>query len=72
MAISTVYVQPRHHGGGLRRLLLEHGMNYVRNADSPSGWLTTNSENTPAIAFYPKQSFQNSALRSSVFRTKPI
>lgn len=58
MEISTLYVQPRHHGRGLGRLLLEQGMNYARNADSPSVWLTTNSENTPAIAFYLKQGFE--------------
>ena len=58
MEISTLYVQPRHHGRGLGRLLLEQGLNYARNNSSPSVWLTTNSENTPAIAFYLKQGFQ--------------
>ncbi|MBK0023903.1 GNAT family N-acetyltransferase [Ochrobactrum sp. S46] len=78
MEISTLYVQPRHHGRGLGRLLLEEGLNYARNNGSPSVWLTTNSENTPAIAFYLKQGFekvgtthfhiQDQAYRNDVFR----
>jgi ribosomal protein S18 acetylase RimI-like enzyme len=58
MEISTLYVQPRHHGRGLGRLLLEQGLSYARNAGSLSVWLTTNSENAPAIAFYLKQGFE--------------
>ena len=57
MEISTLYVQPRHHGKGLGRALLERGLDYARAADAPSVWLTTNSENAPAIAFYLKQGF---------------
>ncbi|WP_153769163.1 GNAT family N-acetyltransferase [Labrenzia sp. CE80] len=57
MEISTLYVQPRHHGRGLGRMLLEHGLDYARDVDAPSVWLTTNSENTPAIAFYLRQGF---------------
>lgn len=58
MEISTLYVQPRHHGRGVGRLLLEQGLNYARDTESPSVWLTTNSENAPAIAFYLKQGFE--------------
>lgn len=58
MEISTLYVQPRHHGRGLGKLLLEQGLYYARNNGTPSVWLTTNSENTPAIAFYLKQGFE--------------
>lgn len=58
MEISTLYVQPRHHGRGLGRALLEQGLSYARSTDAPSVWLTTNSENTPAIAFYLKQGFE--------------
>lgn len=78
MEISTLYVQPRHHGRGLGKALLEQGLNYARAADAPSIWLTTNSENTPAIAFYLKQGFekigttyfriQNEAYPNDVFR----
>jgi ribosomal protein S18 acetylase RimI-like enzyme len=56
--ISTLYVQPRHHGRGLGRALLEQGLNYAQVKDAPSVWLTTNSENVPAIAFYLKQGFE--------------
>lgn len=58
MEIATLYVQPRHHGRGLGRLLLEEGLKYARDAGSPSVWLTTNSENSPAIAFYMKHGFE--------------
>ena len=58
MEISTLYVQPRHHGKGIGRLLLERGLDYARDEKSPSVWLTTNSENAPAIAFYLKQGFE--------------
>ena len=58
LEISTLYVQPRHHGRGLGRLLLEHGLRYARDTGSRSVWLTTNSENSPAIAFYLKHGFE--------------
>ncbi|WP_102227220.1 GNAT family N-acetyltransferase [Acidimangrovimonas sediminis] len=58
MEISTLYVQPRHHGRGLGKALLEQGLIYARNVDATSVWLTTNSENTPAIAFYLKHAFE--------------
>jgi len=58
MEISTLYVQPRHHGKGIGKLLLEQGLKYARDAGSPSVWLTTNSENSPAIAFYIKHGFE--------------
>lgn len=58
MEISTLYVQPRHHGRGLGKALLGQGLDHARTAGAPSVWLTTNSENTPAIAFYLKQGFE--------------
>ena len=58
LEISTLYVQPRHHGRGLGRGLLEQGLLYAKSVEAPSVWLTTNSENTPAIAFYLKQGFE--------------
>lgn len=76
--ISTLYVQPRHHGNGLGKALLEQGLCYARRIDAPSVWLTTNSENAPAIAFYLKQGFdrvgtthfriQDQAYLNDVFR----
>lgn len=56
--ISTLYVQPRHHGRGLGKALLEQGLSYAQSFDTPSVWLTTNSDNTPAITFYLKQGFE--------------
>ncbi len=59
MEISTLYVQPRHQGKGLGRALLEQGLNHARAAGETSVWLTSNSENTPAIAFYLRQGFES-------------
>lgn len=36
MEISTLYVQPRHHGRGLGRALLEQALIYARGTDAPS------------------------------------
>ncbi|ABA79787.1 GNAT family N-acetyltransferase [Rhodobacter sphaeroides] len=58
LEIATLYVQPRHHRRGLGRALLEQGLAYARQASAPSVWLTTNSENAPAIAFYLEQGFE--------------
>ncbi|KEP71686.1 GCN5 family acetyltransferase [Thioclava dalianensis] len=58
MEISTLYFQPRHHGRGLGKALLEQGFVYARSVGVRSVWLTTNSENTSAIAFYLKQGFE--------------
>jgi len=58
LEISTLYVQPRHHGRGVGKRLLEHGLRYAQALSAPSVWLTTNSGNTPAIAFYLRQGFE--------------
>lgn len=55
--IATLYLQPRHHGKGLGKALLQQGLTLARKAGVASIWLTTNSENAPAIAFYQKQGF---------------
>ncbi|KIC39984.1 GCN5 family acetyltransferase [Ruegeria sp. ANG-R] len=56
--ISTLYVQPRHHGKGIGKALLQIAKDYCRTYDEPSVWLTTNSENIPAIRFYLSQGFR--------------
>ena len=56
--ISTLYVQPRHHGKGIGKALLDEALHHIRAAEGSSVWLTTNSGNTPAIAFYLKHGFE--------------
>lgn len=56
--IATLYVQPRHHGKGIGRALLNQALVASRQGGHNSVWLTTNSENTPAIAFYLAQGFE--------------
>ena len=56
--ISTLYVQPRHHGKGIGKLLLEAAFQKCRTQGVDAVWLATNAENDPAIAFYQAQGFQ--------------
>ena len=57
LEISTLYVQPRHHGKGIGAALLRTAISEARALGVPSLWLTTNSENAPAIAFYQAKGF---------------
>lgn len=57
--ISTLYVQPRHHGKGIGKALLDAALEHCRRRGAASVWLTTNAENSPAIAFYLKQGFEH-------------
>ena len=56
--ISTLYLQPRHHGNGLGRSLLEAGLQLCRTNGWDAPWLTANSENKSAIAFYYRHGFE--------------
>ena len=60
--ISTLYVQPRHHGKGTGRHLLEAGLQACRANRWDAPWLTTNSENTRAISFYLRNGFGKAGL----------
>lgn len=62
--ISTLYVQPRHHGKGIGRNLLVSGLRLCRSNGWDAPWLTTNSENTGAIAFYCRNGFEKAGLTS--------
>ncbi len=55
--ISTFYVQPRHHGKGIGKKLLNAALLYCQEQSAESVWLATNAENDPAIAFYLGQGF---------------
>ena len=58
MEIATFYVQPRHHGKGIGKRLLNAALDHCRAQNAKSVWLTTNAENDPAIAFYLSQGFE--------------
>lgn len=53
--ISTLYVQPRHHGRGVGRALLQHGLEICADA---CPWLMVNAENETAITFYQRNGFR--------------
>ena len=59
MEIATFYVQPRHHGRGIGKRLLEAALQHCRDEGAPSVWLATNAENAPAIQFYLAQGFKH-------------
>ena len=56
--ISTIYVQPMHHGKGVGKALLSAAFQHCRENGTKAVWLATNSENTPAINFYLAQGFE--------------
>ena len=56
--IATFYVQPRHHGKGIGKRLLQAALSHCRDQGDSAVWLTTNAENAPAIAFYLAQGFE--------------
>lgn len=56
--ISTLYVQPRHHRRGIGLSLLNRGLEHARDLGAGSVWLTTNSQNAPAIGFYERHGFE--------------
>lgn len=57
--ISTFYVQPRHHGKGIGKRLLQAALTECRHLQAKSIWLATNAENDPAIRFYRSQGFEH-------------
>lgn len=76
--IATLYVQPRHHGKGIGTALLHRALAQAHRTDASAVWLTTNSENSPALAFYKRMGFaqigytdfhiQDGAYRNDVLR----
>ena len=57
--IATFYVQPRHHGKGIGKKLLQVALAHCRAMKVGTVWLATNAENTPAIRFYLAQGFEH-------------
>ena len=53
--VTTLYVQPRHHGKGIGKRLLSQAL---ARCEARAVWLKVNAENTPAIAFYQAQGFE--------------
>ncbi|HEV7309009.1 GNAT family N-acetyltransferase [Ensifer sp.] len=58
LEITTLYVQPRHHGRGVGKRLLATGLEYCRESKRPSTWLAINAENDKAEAFYVANGFE--------------
>ncbi|MDC0658350.1 GNAT family N-acetyltransferase [Leisingera sp. SS27] len=62
--ISTLYVQPRHHGRGIGICLLQAGLQLCRSNGWDAPWLSSNSENSRAISFYLRNGFEHAGLTS--------
>ena len=58
LEITTLYVQPRHHGRGLGRALLKTGLQFCLDTGQPGTWLAVNAENEKATAFYLANGFE--------------
>ncbi|MES0864476.1 GNAT family N-acetyltransferase [Ruegeria sp. SCPT10] len=58
LEVLTFYVQPRHHGKGIGSALLDVAIEYAREQGRNGIWLTTNSENKPAVDFYLSKGFR--------------
>ncbi len=56
--ISSLYVQPRHHGRAIGQALLNAAIKHAKSLQVKDIWLTTNAENSPAIGFYLKNGFE--------------
>ncbi|NSY37883.1 GNAT family N-acetyltransferase [Leisingera sp. ANG59] len=56
--ISTLYVQPQHHGRGIGLCLLQAGLQHCRDSSWDAPWLTSNSDNARAISFYLRNGFE--------------
>lgn len=57
LEISTLYVQPRHQGGGAGGRLLEAGLQFCASTGRPDVWLAVNAENERATEFYLRKGF---------------
>jgi len=56
--ITSLYVQPRHHGNGIGSALLRAGMAVAVSMGAASVWLSVNAENTRALGFYRAHGFE--------------
>ncbi|WP_320198318.1 GNAT family N-acetyltransferase [Agrobacterium sp. rho-13.3] len=56
--IKTLYLQPRHHGRGIGKGLLNEGVNRCADRKADAVWLTVNAQNASAIRFYAAQKFE--------------
>lgn len=56
--IKTLYVQPRHHGKGIGKGLLNAALERAAQLGARSVWLTVNAENSAARDFYLALGFQ--------------
>ncbi|MBD9625871.1 GNAT family N-acetyltransferase [Ensifer sp. ENS06] len=58
LEITTLYVQPRHHGRGLGKALLKTGLQFCLDTGQLGTWLAVNAENEKATTFYLASGFE--------------
>lgn len=60
--IQKLYVRPARHRHGLGQALLTAALDQNPRMQDRTVWVATNSENTPAIAFYLRQGFRKAGI----------
>ena len=55
--IKTLYVQPRHHGKGIGKRLMQAALAICAAKEIETVWLSVNSENSAALEFYRANGF---------------
>lgn len=65
--LVRLYVQPRSHGQGIGRLLVERSQALAREAGLPGLWLTVWDRNEPAIRFYRRTGFAEAGAGTYTF-----
>ena len=61
--LEDVIVKAAHRGAGLGRRLVEHVLTWAAVNDLPRITLLADKDNAPALAFYERLGFENSAMR---------
>lgn len=63
LLLEDVIVSPRHRGGGLGRLLIEHVLAWAKSEGLTRVTLLADQANQPALDFYARLGFEASAMR---------
>ena len=66
--IEDLVVNPEYRGGGIGRMLLEHGIQWARENNYPGVMLETQDDNVPACTLYQSCGFILSGFDRNVYK----